>query len=48
MEDIAGPDLERDTKLAMLKNFIYMLLKKDKDVRSFQKADNLFAPLIES
>ena len=42
------PDLELDTKLAMLKNFIYMLLQKDKDVRSFQKADNLFAPLIES
>ena len=42
------PDLELNTKLAMLKNFIYILLQKDKDVSSFQKADQLFSSLIEA
>lgn len=42
------PDLELNTKLVMLKNFIYILLQKDKDVSSFQKADQLFSSLIEA
>lgn len=42
------PDLELGTKLTMLKNFIYILLQKDKNVSSFQKADRLFTSLIGS
>lgn len=42
------PDLELETKLSMLKNFVYILLQKDKNVSSFQKTDQLFTTLIET
>ncbi|MEG1574290.1 MAG: tetratricopeptide repeat protein [Bacteroidales bacterium] len=41
-------DLALDVKQDILKNYLYGLLQKDKDVKSFGKADTLFSSLIDS
>lgn len=45
---LSCPDLALGVKQELLRNYLYNLLQKDKDVKSFEKADTLFTSIIDA